>query len=186
VTSDTSAYPVPSFPDARTLARLVSNVTETLFGIAFEPADENARSGLSICTQMVVLPIHGVRDISVVLSFDTPGGEALTCALRRCPASELTTAAIADAMGELLNMIAGQIQSELEIDQPLGLPRHSSLEELSRTGGVGFEDSILLTSKGLGELNLWVYETAQPPEPGIPAPNHCLFRSLFARRRSGD
>ena len=149
-----------ALPDALTLARLVSNVTETVPGTRFVPADDSVR-GQSICGRMVLLPIQGARDISVVLSCDSAGGQALAAALRGCSRHQLTRQMIDDAIAELLNMVAGQIQTELEIDQPLGLPRTTTLAELSQ-GGVGFVDSILLTSDNLGDLKLWVFEKTVP------------------------
>jgi hypothetical protein len=172
-------------PDAVTLARLVSAVTEGISGTRFVPADDSAR-GQSICGRMVLLPIQGARDISVVLSCDATGGEALAAAFLGCPTDQLTRQRIDDAIAELLNMVAGQIQSELEIDQPLGLPRPTTLAELSQGGDVAFEDSILLTSEGLGDLKVWVFERTPPVErsarrSGIGAGVRSLFRKLLPR-----
>jgi Chemotaxis phosphatase CheX len=175
--------PKAVLPDALTLAALVSNVTDTICGTKFVPADDMMR-GQSICGRMVLLPIKGIRDISVVLSCDSSGGRALGAALRRCPPDQLTRAMIDDSIAELLNMVAGQIQTALEIDQPLGLPRTTSLSEISQKTGVGFSDSILLTSQGLGDLKLWIFETTAPVEPAPRATSGRTFRSLFQRVRS--
>ncbi len=160
-------------PDAATLARLVSNVTETLAGTTFSPAHDRDR-GHSICGRMVILPIPGARDISVVLCCDSSGGRALAAALRHCPPEHITPTMINDGIAELLNMVAGQIQSELQIDQQLGLPRSTSLAELSDNGGVSFHDSILLTSDSLGDLKLWVFERITPTDDGKP---RALFKN---------
>jgi hypothetical protein len=175
--------PKPVLPDARTLAALVSNVTETICGTKFLPADDMLR-GQSICGRMVMMPIKGPRDISIVLSCDTSGGQALGSALRGCPRDQLTRAMIDDAIAELLNMVAGQIQTALEIDQPLGLPKPTSLAEISQKGGVGFDDSILLTSQGLGDIKLWIFETAVPTEHTPKVTSGRPFRSLFQKIRS--
>jgi hypothetical protein len=173
-------------PDALTLARLVSNVTEIACGATFAPADSAAR-GQSICSRMVLIPIRGERDISVVLSCDGAGGQALGAALRACPSNQLTPSMIDDAIAELLNMVAGQIQTALDIDQPLGLPRPTSLAEMSQRAGVRFEDAILLTSKGLSDLNLWIFETVTiseetpPTQPQTPTSFSRKFRSLFRK-----
>lgn len=163
-----------AMPDAATLARLVSNVTETLAGTTFSPAHDRDR-GHSICGRMVILPIPGARDISVVLASDAAGSRALAAALRGCPPDQVTPTMISDGISELLNMVAGQIQCELQIDQQLGLPRSTSLAELSDEGGVSFHDSILLTSDSLGDLKLWVFERGVPPEDGKP---RALFRGV--------
>lgn len=173
-------------PDALTLARLVSAVTERVSGTKFVPADDSAR-GQSICGRMVLLPIQGARDISVVLSCDGTGARALGAAFLSCSVDKLTKEMIDDAIAEFLNMVAGQIQSELEINQPLGLPRPTTLAELSQGGGVAFDDSILLTSQGLGDLKVWVFERTLPVEssprpPGAGMGFRTLFRKLLPRR----
>jgi hypothetical protein len=168
-------------PDALTLADLVSNVTETICGTKFVPANDADR-GESICGRMVMMPIKGPRDITIVLSCDAAGGQALGAALRGCPREQLTRAMIDDAIAELLNMVAGQIQTALEIDQPLGLPRTTSLAEIAQGGGVGFDDSILLTSKGLGDLKLWIFEKTTATQEAVSVRKPIgRFRSLFQK-----
>ena len=54
-------------PDALTLSRLVSNVTESASGTRFVPAADDLTRDQSICGRMVLLPIQGALDISVVL-----------------------------------------------------------------------------------------------------------------------
>jgi Chemotaxis phosphatase CheX len=175
-----------SLPDALTLADLVSNVTETICGTKFIPANDSDR-GQSICGRMVMLPIKGPRDITIVLSCDAAGGQALGAALRGCPRNQLTRAMIDDSIAELLNMVAGQIQTALEIDQPLGLPRSTSLAEIAQGGGVGFDDSILLTSKGLGDLKLWIFEKTSPTQDApTVTKSGGMFRSLFRKLSSGS
>lgn len=168
-------------PDAVKLASLVSNVTEPVTGTRFSPAVNETR-GQSICGRMVMLPIKGARDISVVLSCDIAASRALAAALRGCRDNELTSEMIDDGIAELLNMVAGQIQGELEIDQPLGLPRITSFSELAAGGEVSFDDSILLSSDSLGDLKLWVFErtvsTGGHP-PRLARGVRSLFRKMF-------
>ena len=170
-------------PDASTLARLISNVTGGAAGTTFVPAKDDQARGLSICGRMVLLPIPGPRDISVVLSCDVAGGRALGAAIWNRPADQLTREMIDDAIAELLNMVAGQIQAELEIDQRLGLPRRTSLAELSQGGGVSFNDSILLTSESFGDLKLWVFERVARPDGAETGRSGIgkQFRSLFGK-----
>lgn len=170
-----------ALPDAVTLAGLVSNVTETVCGATFAPADGIVR-GESILGRMVMLPIPGARDIRIVLSCDGAGGRALGSVLRNCPREQLTRAMIDDAIAELLNMVAGQIQRALEIDQPLGLPRPTSLAELSEAGGVGFEDAILLSSPALADIKLWIFEIHPLHQAvAVPKAKAGMFRSLFRK-----
>ena len=169
-------------PGPETLAALVSNVTETICGTKFVPATDDATRGQSICGRMVMLPIRGIRDISIILSCDNAGGRALAAGLYHCAADKLTKKMTDDAIAELLNMVAGQIQIALEIDQPLGLPTPTSLAEMAKLGGVGFDDSILLTSQGLGDLKLWIFEKTVPTEDTpTPSKRGKGFRSLFRK-----
>jgi len=171
-------------PDAIALADLVSSVTEIAFGASFVPGDDLTR-GPSICGRMVLLPIEGPREIFVVLSCDAAGGQALSAALRGCPANQLTRAMVDDAIAELLNMVAGRIQTALEIDQPLGLPRPTSLAEIAERSGVGFNDAILLTSTGFGDLKMWIFERAAPDDTAPPALKKAgPFRSFFRKLTS--
>ena len=170
-----------SLPDSATLARLVSNVTETMCGTTFVPGEDAAR-GQSVCGRMVLLPIPGARDVSVVLSCDQQGGRALAAGLFGCPGAQVTTEMIDDAIAELLNMVGGQITAAMSIDQALGLPRATSLAELANDSGVGFHDSILLTSASVADLKLWIFErAAAPPTRATPTRAPFTVRSLIRK-----
>ena len=174
-------------PDAATLAQLVSNVTRVSCGATFTPADDAAR-GESICGRMVLMPFRGERDISVVLSCDGAGARALAAGLRRADPRELTRQMIDDSIGEFLSMVSGQVQRALQIDQPLGLPRPTTLAEIAEKTGVGLRDSILLTSQGLSELSIWVFETdhSSPEAALAPRKGPGKFWSLFRKQRHRD
>ena len=171
-----------ALPDAPELARLVSNVTVPMCGKTFAPAADHVR-GQSICGRMFLLPIQGKRDISIILSTDSAGGEALGAAMFGRPPQQLTRAMVDDAIRELLNMVAGQIQKYLKIDQPLGLPRPISLADLADEGGVGFNDALLLTSDGTGDMKLWIFERT-PDEKTPAAKGRGFVRSLFRKLTS--
>lgn len=165
------------FPDARRLAELVSDVTEIVCGTNFVPIFDVPR-GESLCGRMVLMPIRGDRDISVVLSSDVSGVQGICAAMFGSPSDKLTNAMIEDSTRELLNMVAGRIKTALEIDQALGLPRITSLAEISKDTGIGVRDAILLRGKGVADVNLWVFEkVAQAPY----AEKMRAFRSLFRR-----
>lgn len=169
-----------ALPDAAKLANLVSSVTDVICGATFAPANDEER-GNSICGRMVMLPIPGPRDIRIVLSCDANDSRTLAAAMRGgAPVEMLTREMIDDAIAEFLNMIAGRIQAELSIEQQLGLPRPTTLGELATEGGVGFEDSILLNSRNLGDLKVWIFEKTAPTA-GSKKPS---FRSLFKKLKS--
>jgi len=183
--SSPSADPAPScLPDPDALARLVSNVTGSMCGATFAPAEDSAR-GQSVCGRMVMLPLQGHRDINIVLSSDAAGARALGAAMFGCAPENLTHAMVDDAIAELLNMVAGQLHTALKLDASLGLPRPTSLAEMAEKGGVGFDDSVLLSSTGIGEMKLWIFERTVPAaEPGTPAKTGGMFRSLFRKLTS--
>lgn len=172
-------------PDAWTLARLVSNVTEAVNGTTFVPScDDDSTRDQQICGRMFLLPFQGKRAISVVLFCDSTAAHAVASALYGYPREQLSREAIDDAVREMLNMVAGQIQRALHIDQQLGLPRPTSLAEISRTAGVGLVDSIWLTSDTLGDLRLWVFEAKGPGQPGDASRGWSgRFRSLFRGKK---
>jgi len=157
-----------SLPDPSTLARLVSNVTETMCHASFVPAGDSER-GESVCGRMALLPIRGSRDISIVLSCDQSGARALAAGLFGCPLDEVSPEMTDDAVAELLNMVGGQITSAMSLDQALGLPRRTSLAELAEGQGVGINDSVLLRSEGSVDLKLWIFERAAVTPPKVPS-----------------
>jgi hypothetical protein len=71
----------------------------------------------------VVIPIPGKRPVTVALSSDRAGCSTLTCAMLGMAEDDIGLDMIDDFMRELVNMTAGQIKSELSLDQALGLPR---------------------------------------------------------------
>ncbi len=108
-------------PDAATLATLVSNVTQTMCGIAFSAATRERPTG-DLCWRVATLPIHGERPLTVVLSSSQHGCTTLGAALFACDPDTLDESMIEDSLRELLNMAAGQIKGILALDQALGLP----------------------------------------------------------------
>jgi hypothetical protein len=143
--------------NAENLAALVSSVTETMCDVKFTPWDPMAR-GESLAGKMVMLPLEGERKINIVLAYDGRGGRALACKLFSCAPDTLTPEMVDDAVRELLNMVAGQVQRSLKVDQRLGLPRSTNMAEIAAEGGPGASDSVLLRSAGNADLRLWIFE----------------------------
>ena len=166
--------------DVHEIAGLVSSVTEVMCGASFSPWDPLAR-GESLSGRMVLLPLIGPRAIRIALACDGRGGRALAVAMLHRQASEMTSRQIDDAIGEMLNAVAGQVQRLLSIDQPLGLPRPTTLAEL---GGPGTQDAVLLRSHGEVDLRLWIFEEGAAVD-ALPAvsqlPVRSRFRSLIRR-----
>ncbi len=113
-------------PTPETLARLVSNVTTTMFGMSFQLTPgttprlpwDNAPAW-----RTMVLAIDGARPIVVAIASDEPSGKVLGGAMFSCPPAEVDAQMVDDSLSELLNIIAGQVKLSMGLDQALGLPR---------------------------------------------------------------
>jgi CheY-specific phosphatase CheX len=102
------------------IARSVSRVTSRMLGLTFQVTV----STLPIERwRTVALPIPGSRPVTIAISSDRHGCAALASAMLGMDEDELAVEMIDDFMRELVNMTAGQIKSELSLDQALGLPK---------------------------------------------------------------
>jgi hypothetical protein len=150
-----------ALPDAVTLATLVSNVTGTMCGITFQPADP-ATPNTALLWRVAILPIEGThagaRSLRVALSSDQAGCLALGSALLGFAPADLDAATIDDSLCELLNMAAGQIKSALALDQALGLPRIIPASQLSPSVEAALRGGVLLRSQGTADLLIWISE----------------------------
>jgi len=163
--------------DVDEIAVLVSNVTEAMCGAKFAPWDPLAR-GESLSGRMVLMPLIGPRPIRIALACDGRGSRALAAAMFHCAPAEITPGRIDDAIRELLNVVAGQVQRKLRIDQALGMPRSTTLAEL---GGPGIQDAVLLRSQGDVDIRLWIFEEGDASESRSQAPIRSRFRTLIKR-----
>ncbi len=102
------------------LASSVSRVTSTMLGLTFRPAVLTTRP---LLWRTAMLCIPGARPVTVALSSDRRGCAALAAAMLGMDEDELDLSMVDDFLRELVNMTAGQIKSELSLDQALGLPR---------------------------------------------------------------
>ena len=171
-----------NFPLPEDLAVLVSGVTHTMCGTSFVSSDPTAR-GESLCGQMVLLSFGGDRPASVLLACDRSGGRALAASMFGVPPDNVTPELAADAIRELLSMVAGQVSRALGIDAPLGLARVTTLSEMVGLGGPGISEGVLLRSTGNIDLRLWVFEHA-PVAGGTEAPKLGFFRSMLHKLTS--
>jgi CheY-specific phosphatase CheX len=171
-------------PDPQTLAALVSNVTRTMCDVSFVPGDAMER-GESICRQMVMIPLRGDPNVTVVVSSDARGSRALAAAFFGREPAQVTQQMVDDAIAELLNMVAAQISNALGSTHTLGLPTRTTLPEIAAGGGLRLDDAALLHSEGKIDLGLWILERPAegPVAPAAPASGG--FRSLLRRFNAG-
>ena len=109
-------------PSPMKLAKLVSNVTETMLGISFEPVVPQEPTP-QLTWRTVMLPIPGKHPITVGLSSDESGCVRLSSAMFQVTNAEVDSTMMNDSLMELVNMTAGLVKSTLSLDQSLGLPR---------------------------------------------------------------
>lgn len=136
------------------MASLVSNVTQTMLGLTFEPDGSKDHSQLRWRT--AVLPIAGAQPLTVGLSSDQHGCTRLTAAMFACDAAQLDQHMMDDALCELVNMTAGVVKSVMSLNQALGLPRILAGEDAPAVPSAS-PHVIVLKADACG-LVLWIYE----------------------------
>jgi Chemotaxis phosphatase CheX len=144
-----------TLPPADKMARVVSGVTETMFGLTFSP-DTEGTPWDELLWRAAVLPIPGGRPLTVGLSSDRDGCTALGAAMFQVPPGEVSDEMLSDSLCELVNMTAGILKSHLGLEQALGLPRVVP-EGTPPVPAPPAEGRVVLRAKRLG-LVLWVFE----------------------------
>ncbi|MGC4121011.1 MAG: chemotaxis protein CheX [Myxococcales bacterium] len=152
--SDSAAKKCRPLPPPDQLAKLVSNVTETMLRITFLPSNE-APPPVPLTWRMAVLPTTGAHSLGIGLSSDEPGCRTLGAAMFGVAASEVDESMLDDALRELVNMTAGVVKGLVDPDAALGLP---TVHRNGQAPGVELTaQSTVLRAKDLG-LVLWIYE----------------------------
>jgi hypothetical protein len=113
---------VAELPTPEILATLVSNVTETMFGLRFE-LEQGAPNASRERWRAALLPIAGPRPLTVAIATDEQSCVSLGGAMFSCAPGAVDSSMIDDTLTELVNIVAGQVKAVLSLDQPLGLPR---------------------------------------------------------------
>lgn len=109
-------------PNPETLASLVSEATENMWGVPFTLADGGAnRSGITH-SRMVKLEVGGAPPLAIVVSSDDAGGTALGGMMFACDDKAVDNSMIDDSLCELANILAGQIKTLMAPNHSLGLP----------------------------------------------------------------
>jgi hypothetical protein len=149
--------PSIQIPTPQKMASLVSNVTETMLGISFEPVLP-VTPAPHLVWRTAMLPIKGAVPITVGLSSDEPGCIKLSSAMFQVASSEVDSSMMNDALCELVNMTAGLLKSTLGLDQTLGLPRMVSQDDPSvKAAHAPSTHLTVLRAKEVG-LMLWILQ----------------------------
>ncbi len=147
---------MPTLPPPDELAAVVSGVTETMLGLTFRP-DRDDAPWSHLVWRAAVLPIPGAFPLTVGLSSDRPGCEALGSKMFQLTPAELSDDMLSDALCELVNMTAGLLKSHLALEQSLGLPRVVPERQLPLAPLPQDSNRVVLRADRLG-LVLWVFE----------------------------
>ena len=139
-------------PKAERLAALVSNVTETMLGISFAPA-ETVTAHPSLNWRTAIMLVDGPRPVSVGLSSDEAGCTKLAAAMFGCKPEGGDVGMMNDALRELVNMTAGLLKREMALDEALTVPSivddKDSLAEIARQ-----HPALVLVAREVG-IALW-------------------------------
>ncbi len=144
-------------PPPQKMAELVSNVTETMLGISFEPVVP-LEPAPHLTWRTVMLPIPGKHPITVGLSSDEPGCVRLSSAMFQVSNAEVDSTMMSESLMELVNMTAGLVKTTFSLDQSLGLPRVVPNTDALVNAANGANTSLtLLRAKEVG-LMLWILQ----------------------------
>jgi hypothetical protein len=147
---------MPNLPPPEKMASVVSGVTETMLGLSFKATVGDAPWS-HLVWRAAVLPIPGAYPLTVGLSSDKPGCEALGSKMFQVPVKEVSDDMLSDSLCELVNMTAGLLKSHLKLEQALGLPKIMPANQPPVPPPPEDRSRIVLRADHLG-LVLWVFE----------------------------
>lgn len=140
-------------PDAGALASLVSGVTETMFNITCVLDDGIDGPRLDESTwPLTFLSISGSRELTVAVATDPASSRILASTMFDCPLDEVDEEMARDALGELDNIICGQLKLLLGGECRLGLPRPGDFAALNAAEPWR---AVLLRNRTMG-VTVWV------------------------------
>lgn len=103
------------------VAKLVSQVTNTMLGISFAVSQD--ASGETAQRRTATIKLSGGRQLTIALAANDVGCAKMGSAMFSVELAEVDGSMKNDSLGELLNMISGQLQRAMSIDSALGLPK---------------------------------------------------------------
>lgn len=148
----------PPWLDAATDDEQIVEIVQQVWGsyaeIALEPVPrEPAGPGGDVLTGTV--RITGAWDGRVALACPVPVARAAAAAMLGVAEHGLTAADVADAVGELTNVIGGNVKSLLPAPSELSLPAVGVLPDLPHPGAVLLHDVLLRGALGPVAVSVW-------------------------------
>ena len=112
------------------VAKLESQVTGMMMGLSFTVTHEFRPPSLTQ-RRTATIALSGGRSLRIALSANDEGCAKLGSAMFAVHPTDVDGSMKNDSLGELLNMISGQLQRAMSIDSALGLPalHEEGLEE---------------------------------------------------------
>jgi hypothetical protein len=144
-------------PDLEAVATLVSGVTETMFKLPFalEHADgTGVHHEDATQWRTLGLVLSGQRPLLVAISSDGPSGRQLASTMFQCELSEVDAVMVDDAIGELVNILAGQLKLVMGLDDDIGLPHVVSVPVSGESEAPRWRAAFLRSNQH--ELRVWV------------------------------
>jgi len=135
--------------NVETLEGLVSTATEAMLGLSFSLTTPKVERDQAThdATRSVSVQIGDAATL-LVITADEESGQRLGSAMFACPVSELDPGMLDDALGELANIVAGQVKVCLGIKSPLGLPRVLAESPLQSGSPMPWRTALLQTQQG--------------------------------------
>ena len=152
-TEPSTGRPISELLDAETVQSIADEIWPTLVGDgeAFVPVPVPPPAEVVSAWVDIIGPWHG----SVVLTCSPATAEALTeCVLMTRPPTVVDAEDVADALGELANVLGGNIKSVLPGESKLGLPQvgtaptHGSLDDVRALVGQWRGNYLTITVQG--------------------------------------
>ncbi|MCA9058699.1 MAG: chemotaxis protein CheX [Planctomycetaceae bacterium] len=107
--------------DTSTMRQIISNVFDEMLGMPTAPLPDPCDD--IVCERIVAaIRITGALDKQVVVEAPSQAAISIAETMFACSADELTEEEILDAVGEVVNMIGGNVKGMFEGDSKLSLP----------------------------------------------------------------
>jgi hypothetical protein len=143
-------------PEHQELAPLVSSAIESLLGIHLPTWThshvEHPWRDAGEAWHTMAVPIDGARPLLVAAGVAPGCGRVLAAAMFGLPPEEIDDDMVRDGLGEVVNVLAGQLKGAYRPDQVIGLPRRLERDHLPPDPADAVHAAILLGD----EVRVWV------------------------------
>jgi chemotaxis protein CheX len=157
------------------IAEIVQGVWDAMLGLEIEPvpgigADSDPNGGADLVTGSVT--VTGASDCVVTLQVSCDGARSFAAAMFGMEPDEVSADEVADAVGELTNMVGGNIKSLLPEPSLLSLPTVSrgAPVQVHVPGGGALTEVGLLSGADVVVVQVW----SRLSQPDVTAALHAV------------